>query len=78
MSRDPADRAVTAPQRESLAAWRYRCTRCRANSAHIRQSRPDFGFGFQVKDRNPFEVLPVCSEEMQEKGWVVTFHVLPP
>ena len=26
--------------------------------AHVTQSRPDFGLGFQVKILNPFEVIP--------------------
>ena len=30
----------------------------RANMAHIRQSRPDPGLGFQVKVLKPFEVAP--------------------
>ena len=32
--------------------------RRRANTAHIRQSRPDFGLGFQVKVVKTFEVVP--------------------
>ena len=32
--------------------------RCRANMAHIRQSRPDSGLGFQVKILTPFHVVP--------------------
>ena len=30
--------------------------RCRADSPHMRQSRPDVGLGFQVKVLNPFEI----------------------
>jgi len=33
--------------------------RCRANMAHIRQTRPDAGLSFQVK---PCKVFPLCSE----------------
>ena len=33
--------------------------RCRANLAHIRQSRPDSGIGFQV---NSFKLFPLRSE----------------
>ena len=29
-----------------------------ANMAHVRQSRPDFGLGFQANDFNTFEVVP--------------------
>ena len=36
--------------------------RCRANSAHIRQSGPDSGLGFQVKGRETFKVFPLRSE----------------
>ena len=32
--------------------------RCRANMAHIRQSRPDSGLGFQVHVLTLFEVVP--------------------
>ena len=32
--------------------------RCRANMAHIRQSMPDSGLGFQVKVRITFQVIP--------------------
>ena len=34
-------------------------TRCRANMAHMRQSRPYSGLGFQVKLLKPFQVVPV-------------------
>ena len=37
-------------------------TRCRANMAHTRQSRPDPGLGFQVKFLTIFELFPLCSE----------------
>ena len=32
--------------------------RCRANMAHMRQSRPDSGLGFQVKVLQTFKVVP--------------------
>ena len=32
-------------------------SRCRANMAHIRQSRSDYGIGFQVKVLTPVQVL---------------------
>jgi len=35
-------------------------SRCRANMAHVRQSRPDSGIGFQVKVPEMFQVVP-CS-----------------
>ena len=40
----------------------------RANMAHLRQTRPDSGLGFQVQARTTFEVVPFllyvvnCSE----------------
>ena len=38
--------------------WRDQIiNRCRANMAHIRQSRPDSGIGFQVKSL----FFPICS-----------------
>ena len=33
-------------------------SRCRPNMAHIRQSRPDSGLGFQVKFVKTFQVVP--------------------
>jgi len=36
--------------------------RCRANSTHVRQSRPDSGLGSQVKVFKPFEVVPSSLE----------------
>jgi len=38
--------------------YRFVRTRCRANMAHVRQSRPDSGLGFQVKVLKPFKVVP--------------------
>jgi len=35
---------------------RCSCVRCRANMAHMRQSRPDSGLGFQVKVLETFEL----------------------
>jgi len=31
---------------------------CRANMAHVRQSRPEYGLGFQVKVLKPFYIVP--------------------
>jgi len=44
------------------------CTpyRCRANMAHIRQSRPDYGLHFQVKVPKSFKVFPLRSEAVGE------------
>jgi len=39
-----------------FGGWMFH--RCRANSAHVRQSLPDYGLGFQVKILEPFEVFP--------------------
>ena len=32
--------------------------RCRANVAHIRQSRPDYGLDFRTNEVTTFEVIP--------------------
>ena len=32
--------------------------RCQANSAHTKESRPDYGLGYQVNVFQPFEVVP--------------------
>ena len=47
--------------RGKLPQWE-RVSRCRANMAHIRQSRPDSGLGFQVIVLKPFKLLPLRSE----------------
>ena len=36
-----------------------------ANMAHIKQSRPDAGLGFQVKVLKSFQVVPFCSDADQ-------------
>ena len=36
--------------------------RCRTNSAHIRQSRPDYGLGFQVTFSKTFKLFPLLSK----------------
>ena len=41
-----------------LCAPRIETVHCRANSAHIRQSRPDFSLSFQVKVLKTFLVVP--------------------
>jgi len=33
--------------------------RCRANMAHMRQSRPDFALAFRSKTSNPFKLFPL-------------------
>ena len=43
---------------ESVRPKRPTRSRCRAQVAHIRQSRPASGLGFQVKARKTFEVVP--------------------
>jgi len=44
-------------------AWEYMvASRCRANVAHIRQSRPDSGLGFQVKVLKTFKDVPSSLE----------------
>ena len=50
--------------------------RCRVNVAQVRQSRPDYGLGFQVKVLSTFQVVPssLCSGG----GGEVVFAHLPP
>ena len=36
--------------------------RCRANMAHTRQSRPDYGLGVQVEVLRTFKLFPFRSE----------------
>jgi len=40
--------------------------RSRANMAHARQSRPDYGLGFQVKVFQTFQVDPSLLESGRE------------
>ena len=47
------------PQEEDCSGCRPPArVRCRANSAHLRQSRPDSGSGFQAKVLQTLEVVP--------------------
>ena len=48
---------VAREQRKSCSRWLNRAGRCRANMAHIRQSRPDYGLGFQVEVLKTVEVV---------------------
>jgi len=45
---------LASPFAQSLKA-----SRCRGNPAHIRQSRPDSGLGFQVKGRETSQLVPL-------------------
>jgi len=36
--------------------------RCRVNTAHVKQSWPDSGLGFQVEFNQPFQLFPLRSE----------------
>ena len=47
---------------------RYQSIRCRANSAHTRQSRPDYGLGFQVKVLNIFLVKVIRKQRVHAHG----------
>ena len=49
-----------------------RSIRCRANMAHIRESRPDSGLGFGVKVRKPFLIVPTLL------GWLIKATPPPP
>jgi len=52
------------------------CCRCRANMAHIRQSRSDYGLGFQVFFYRTFLTLwPLRSEAVCTRGY--TLHPSP-
>jgi hypothetical protein len=64
-------RIVSGRFRDAPSGWRrrwkeprwMRCTgRCRANMAHIRQSRPDSGLGSQAKVPKPCKLFPHRSE----------------
>jgi len=52
--------------------------RCRANSAHIRQSRPESGLGLQVKVRNTFKVVRkrLCTAPRSRRNRVAFEHQL--
>jgi len=45
---------------DSTDAHRVNNIRCRAKTAHIRQSRPDPGLVFQVKVLETFQGVPSC------------------
>ena len=54
------------PQPSSLASTlNTQPSRCRANVAHTRQSRPDYGPGFKVKVIKRFEVFPFRSDSAE-------------
>ena len=55
---------VCEPWREG----RYTRSRCRAIMAHERQSRPDYGLGFQVEVRKTFQVVPKRKCGAQPSG----------
>jgi len=40
---------------------RFCKVRCQANSAHIRQSRQDYGFSFEGKVLETFQIVPVLG-----------------
>ena len=61
------------PSRASRGFCELRACRCRANMAHTRQSRPDYGLGFQVKVPKTFYVVP--SSVAIGKGVVQQYHV---
>ena len=48
----------TRATRNACRAGRFRC---RANMAHVRQSGPEFGLGFQVNALKTFQVVPSSS-----------------
>ena len=53
-------------------------SRCREQMAHVRQSRPGSGLGFQVKVLVFFKVFPLCSEAMRDAGRDPTPYTLHP
>ena len=48
--------------------------RCRANMAHIRQSGPDYGLGFQVKFRKTFELFRIHGSGSEIRGSEFRVH----
>jgi hypothetical protein len=52
----------TLSRKERGGPRRSVASRCRANTAHIRQSRPDSGRGVQVKAFKLFKLFHICSE----------------
>jgi len=47
------------------------------NTAHIRQSRPDYGLGFQVKFLKTFQVFPSSLGNGLQRGWDKKSDLLP-
>ena len=66
-------------------ARRRRPGRCRANMAHIRQSRPDSGRGFQVEVLKTYQVVPSSRRSGPGRGsgrwgvgsWWGANHLIP-
>ena len=52
--------------------------RCRANSAHIRQSMPDSGLGFQVKVLKTFKLLIFPRKRSEHASFFFVFITLQP
>jgi len=50
---------------------RARCSRCRANMAHVRQSRPDSGLVFQANALTTFQVVP---SSLDRTSWKTCLH----
>ena len=48
----------TMPRPEWIRTWKS-SAECRANMAHIRQSRPDSGFGFHIRVLQTFQGVPL-------------------
>ena len=46
----------------------YERSRCRENMAHIRQSRPDYGLGFQGKVLKPSQDVPSSLGGFEGRG----------
>ena len=58
----------TCTCKQSQAIARGVGSRGRANSAHIRQSRPDSGLAFQVKVLKPFKNVPSLLERVMQSA----------
>ena len=56
-----------APCRTCALAVFASC-RCGANMAHIRQSRPDYGLGFQAQALKISSAVPSCLDAVIERG----------
>jgi hypothetical protein len=68
-SHTPNPTPQTMNRRIPGRTWRLCQYRCRMNMAHLRQSRPDSGVGFQEKIFKPFQVVPSSLGSGVRRDW---------